>query len=436
MINKVFAQTRQKLALWYALVMGVILLFASGIFLKVVKDGQIQAVDRSLETLISSFAGQQGIEHLNERNFTITMPHPDIREDFQQTALAFVRNYDNQGKLLWEREQKERDDDDKEVPVTVQGKPRLGFDTIEGGEERYRQLTVQTPDGILQIGLSLEEADEVFKQVLLGLLVAIPLLQGVIGLAAWLLAGKAMVPIRQAYERLQQFTADASHELRTPVATILTTAQSAVQKEPLTPQQSQAKFTAIIETARRMGALTNDLLWLARADRLDAVEQPKLERCSLKTILSDLYEELAPQAEAKKLKFTYQQPETDPKVLGYEDQLYRLFTNLIINAIKYTPIGGKVDIHLAQASDQAEIKISDSGEGIAAQHLPQLFERFYRVDESRTHSAGGTGLGLAIAKKIVETHQGEITVSSTLGEGSTFTVHLPVIYSRTRLHEI
>jgi two-component system, OmpR family, manganese sensing sensor histidine kinase len=426
MINKVFARTRRKLTLWYALVMGVILLLASGIFLKVVQDGQIQAVDRSLETLVSSFAGKEGVEHLNERNFTLTRPHPDIREDFQQTALAFARSYDNQGKLLWEREQKEGDDD-KEVPVAVQGKPRLGFGTIEGGEERYRQLTVQTPEGILQIGLSLEEADEVFKQVLLGLLVAIPLLQGVVGLAAWLLAGRAMVPIRQAYERLQQFTADASHELRTPVATILTTAQSAVQSSQLTPQQSQAKFTAIVETARRMSALTNDLLWLARVDRLDTVEQPKLERCSLKTILSDLYEELAPQAEAKKLKFTCQLPETDPKVRGYEDQLYRLFTNLIVNAIKYTPNGGKVDIRLTQTIDQAEIKICDSGVGISAQHLPQLFDRFYRVDESRTQSAGGTGLGLAIAKQIVETHQGEITISSMLGEGSTFTVHLPII---------
>jgi signal transduction histidine kinase len=427
MINKVFAQTRRELTLGYALVMGVILLFASGIFLKVVQDGQIRAVDRSLETLVSSFAGQEGIEHLNERNFTLTRPHPDIREDFQQTALAFARSYDNQGKLLWEREQKEGDDDDKEVPFAVQEKPKLGFDTREGGEGRYRQLTVQTPEGILQIGLSLEEADEVFKQVLLGLLVTIPLLQGVIALAAWILAGRAMVPIRQSYERLQQFTADASHELRTPVATILTTAQSAVQTEPLTPQQSQAKFTTIIETARRMGALTNDLLWLARADRLDAIEQPKLERCSLKTILSDLYEELAPQAEAKKLKFTCQLPETDPKVRGYEDQLYRLCTNLIVNAVKYTPNGGTVEIHLIQAADQAEIKICDSGTGIAAQHLPQLFQRFYRVDESRTQSAGGTGLGLAIAKKIVETHQGEITVSSTPGEGSTFTVHLPVL---------
>jgi two-component system, OmpR family, manganese sensing sensor histidine kinase len=426
MISKVFTQTRRKLTLWYALVMGVILLLASGIFLRVVHTGQIQAVDRSLETLISSFAGKEGIEHLNERNFTITSLHPDIQEDFQRTNLAFSRQYDKQGELLWEQGQG-RSDDGEEAPVTRGKNLNLGFATIDGGEVSYRQLTVKIPNGILQIGLPLDEADEVFKQVLLGLLVAIPLLQGVIALAAWLLAGRAMVPIRQAYERLQQFTADASHELRTPVATILTTAQSAVQTGQLTPQQSQAKFTAIAETAQRMGVLTNDLLWLARADRIDSVEQPKLERCSLKTILSDLYEELAPQAEAKTLKFTCQLPETDPKVRGYEDQLYRLCTNLIVNAIKYTPTGGKVEIHLAQVADQAEIKICDSGVGISAQHVPQLFERFYRVDESRTQSAGGTGLGLAIAKQIVETHQGEITVSSTLGEGSTFTVQLPVI---------
>jgi signal transduction histidine kinase len=381
---------------------------------------------RSLETLVSSFAGQEGIEHLNERNFTITSLHPDIQEDFQRTNLTFSRQYDKQGKLLWEQGQ-EKSDDGEEAPITREKNLNLGFATMDGGEVSYRQLTVKIPNGILQIGLSLDEADEVFKQVLLGLLVAIPLLQGVIILAAWFLAGRAMIPIRQSYERLQQFTADASHELRTPIATILTTAQSAVQTEQLTPQQSQAKFTAIVETARRMSALTNDLLWLARADRIDAVEQPKLERCSLKTILSDLYEELAPQAEAKKLKFTCQLTEADPKVRGYEDQLYRLFTNLIVNAIKYTPSGGKVEINLTEAINQAEIKVCDAGVGIAAQHLPQLFERFYRVDESRAQSAGGTGLGLAIAKQIVETHHGEIAVSSKLGEGSTFTVHLPVI---------
>jgi signal transduction histidine kinase len=423
-MNKVFTQTRWKLTLWYALVMGVILLLASGIFLKVVHAGQIQAVDRALKTLVSPFAGKEGIEHLGEQNFTLTRPHPDIREDFRVAALSYSRLYDARGNVQWE-ERRKTDDEQEFVPVNQE--PILGLTTVDAGEISYRQLTVKTPSGIIQVGISLEEANEVFKQVLLGLLVSVPLLQGVIALAAWLLAGRAMVPIQESYEKLQQFTADASHELRTPVATILTTAQSAVQSGPLTPQQTQAKFTAIVETAQRMGSLTNDLLWLARADRVEAGAQPKLERCSLRTILSDLYEELAPQAEAKKLKFTCQLPETDPKVRGYEEQLYRLFTNLIVNAIKYTLPQGKVEIHLTQTADQAEIKICDSGVGIAAQHLPQLFDRFYRVDESRTQSAGGTGLGLAIVKKILETHQGEITVHSVPGDGSIFTVHLPIV---------
>ncbi len=424
-MNKVFAQTRWKLTLWYALVMGVILLLASGIFLKVVHAGQIQAVDRALKTLVSPFANREEMAHLSEQNFTLTRPHTDIREDFRVADLAYARLYDARGNLRWE--EKHGDLDDEQAAIPVNRDPILGFATVDTGEVSYRQLTVKTPSGIIQVGASLEEMDEVFKQVLLGLLVSVPLLQGVIALAAWFLAGRAMVPIQESYEKLQQFTADASHELRTPVATILTTAQSAAQSGPLTPQQTQAKFTAIVETAQRMGSLTNDLLWLARADRVDVAEQPKLERCSLKTILSDLYEELAPQAEAKKLKFTCQLPETDPKVRGYEDQLYRLFTNLIVNAIKYTPAEGKVEIHLTQTADQAEIKVCDSGVGIAAQHLPQLFDRFYRVDESRTQSAGGTGLGLAIVKKILETHQGQITVNSVSGNGSTFTVHLPTV---------
>jgi signal transduction histidine kinase len=170
-----------------------------------------------------------------------------------------------------------------------------------------------------------------------------------------------------------------------------------------------------------MGQLTEDLLWLARADNRPA---KPLEPCSLKDILGDLEEELAPLALAKNVTVTCQLPEPDLKVIGDPAQLYRLFINLITNAIKYTAPAGNVKITLS-FTNRALVEIQDSGIGIAPEHLPHLFERFYRVDEARTAS-GGTGLGLAIARTICETHGGEITVQSTLGQGSLFRVSLPL----------
>ncbi len=418
-MGEVFQRTRWTLTLWYSAVMGLILLMAAGLFLGVVYLGQRQGVDRTLTTLVGSLTGAKEADHLAEQNFTVAkLIHKDIQEDLQRLATddMFVRFYNNQGRLVWEQGEGEG------VP---QGLPTLGYTTIMGTEERYRQLTIKIPAGTLQISFSLEEADELWMAVVTGLAVALPLLQGIVGLAAWFLAGRAMVPIQRAYTNLQQFTADASHELRTPIATVLTTAQSAVRSDQLTPTQIQAKFQAIGETAQRMGRLTEDLLWLARADSGEQSIKPLLTKVSLTQLMTDLYEELAPQALAKNLTFSHRLPTAELMVWGQEEQLYRLFINLISNAIKYTPPGGQVALHLVQVGDWAIAQVRDTGLGIAAEHLPHVFDRFYRVDAART-MGGGFGLGLAIAQKISLSHQGKLTARSTLGQGSVFEVSLPI----------
>lgn len=387
--------------------MGLVLLLTTATLLSVVAWGQVRTVDHELTSLVAFVS--EGAEHeLQRGNFRLkVLTHEDIQEDSLHLVAdhTFMRWYRPEGRLVWETGL------GVGIPKTI---PPLGFITVQGREERFRQLTFQVPEGTLQIGFSLKEADQLWQEVLIGFLVVIPLLEGVIGLAAWFLAGRAMVPIQASYQKLEQFTADAAHELRTPVATLLATAQSALDQDATLAHR---KFQTIVHTAQRMAQLTEDLLWLARNEEQASMQS----HCVLNGILADLHEELAAQALAKDLTFTCTVPHQPMVILGCEAQLYRLFTNLLTNAFKYTPVGGQVEMIL---TDLGHVHIQDTGVGIPAKHLPKLFERFYRVDSAR--QVGGFGLGLAIVAQVVTNHHGRIEVLSTPGQGTTFMVFLPL----------
>ncbi|WP_218079235.1 sensor histidine kinase [Anthocerotibacter panamensis] len=413
----VFARTRWNLTLWYALVMGFVLLLTAATFLAVVHVAEEQAVDRTLETLVNSTLGRESREHLAERGFSISLGglrHSDFQEDLEHTIPehTYLRWYTREGKLSWQGGEAAA-----RVPRDTL---RPGYATLSGTQGHYRQLTLRLPGGFLQMG---KKEEELVHGVLVGILLAFPVLLGITGGCAWLLAGRAMVPIVESYRRLQQFTGDASHELRTPVATILATAQGALHQPEVLSPDTYEKFAVIVQTAQRMKDLTEDLLWLARID--SGVPVGRI-CCSLHTILTDLHEELAPLSVAKAQDFQIRLPPGEIHLVGQQSQLYRLFTNLITNAIKYTPVGGRIEVRVERSGDGVAVQVVDTGVGIPAAHLGHLFERFYRVDEARTREAGGFGLGLAIAQTIVKHHQGTISVQSTAGAGSTFTIHLPL----------
>ena len=264
----------------------------------------------------------------------------------------------------------------------------------------------------------------------------------------WFLSGLAMEPIQESYQSLKQFTADASHELRNPIAVIQTNVQQALEYPDADPQQQRQQLQVIERLTQRLGKLVNDLLFLARSDSgiLGKTWQP----IPLDALLIEVIEEQRLTAEQQGV-FLSLRIETPTDCLdedafltpGDWNQLARLFTNLITNALDHgLPPSDNSAVNLGEIAltltrltlEQSplrprqptlQVTVADNGAGIPDSQIPYLFDRFYRADPSRSTSQG-VGLGLAIAAAIVHHHHGKITVVSAPDQGSQFTVQLPI----------
>jgi signal transduction histidine kinase len=222
-----------------------------------------------------------------------------------------------------------------------------------------------------------------------------------------------------AFTRQARFTADAAHELRTPLAVMLTHVQNGLASDGLTEEQREA-FEASQRAAQRMRRLTESLLTLARLDSDTATRSA----CDLAQLVREAAEPLQPLAVQQQLSL-----ETDlssASCSGNAEQLAQVITNLVSNAISYNRPGGRVQVRTFCEPGTAILSVSDTGRGISPADLPHVFERFYRADKVRSGRAGRSGLGLAITRAIVDAHGGAITATSEPGQGSTFTVRLPL----------
>jgi signal transduction histidine kinase len=224
----------------------------------------------------------------------------------------------------------------------------------------------------------------------------------------------------ESFERLRQFTADASHELRSPLAALETNAAVALREAPQLPETTRRRIASIGGLAREMRRLVDDLLLLARAGT--SLER-ELFVVSVDTLLQHVHETFAGAAKEKSIDLRVH-PADGIQVIGSPEQLQRVLANLVENAIRYTREGGTVDVTCSGDQANVRIAVQDTGIGIAPEHQGRIFERFWRADSTRP-SDGGLGLGLAIARALAERHGGGISVASAPGRGSLFTLVLP-----------
>ncbi|MEO6860244.1 MAG: HAMP domain-containing histidine kinase [Microcoleus sp.] len=278
------------------------------------------------------------------------------------------------------------------------------------------------PIGYIRVSQSLEEIDETLNKLDLGLGSGIVIALILSGVGGVILTRLAMQPIEESFQSLKQFTADASHELRSPLMAIKSNLAVALKYPEGMRELDAEKFQTIASTANQMTRLTEDLLLLARTDKVLVATK---DIVNLTAILENLVQLYQSHAELKQIYLKLHITE-NIKLVGDSSELTRLFTNLIQNSLHYTPSGGTVEILANRLGSYCIVSVRDTGVGIAPEYIKLVFERFWRADESRSYWDGGSGLGLAIAQTIAQNHGGSITVTSQLEVGSCFTVRLPL----------
>lgn len=228
--------------------------------------------------------------------------------------------------------------------------------------------------------------------------------------------------LEKAFVRQKEFTSDASHELRAPLAIIQAESTLALNKDRAAADYRQSLET-ISQEVEHMAKIIDQLLVLARSDA--GKEQLSFEEVDLSRLLHDLTSDIDILCHDKGVSLALNAG-AKAVINGDVGKLKELFLNIIDNAIRYTPHGGTISVSLSKEGQTALIAINDTGIGIPSEHIPNIFDRFYRVDKARSRAEGGSGLGLAICKQIVEAHGGGISVESRAGQGSTFSIRLPL----------
>ncbi|AFY82547.1 sensor histidine kinase [Oscillatoria acuminata] len=454
-----FQATRRRLAIWYAALTAVLLLvFATGFYVYV-RSTLIDRIDDTLKHVVEVVERSLAIdEDPNTGQYTV-----NVVASFRNNAKTVEDDhidlewFSSTGELLWSTLWE---------PLEIPLHPKKNGETVQlSGGQLLRQFTDRVEMGrqvvgYLRVSHPWFEVTKPIRQLIIDLSLGTSLMAIAISAIAWLLSGLAMKPVRESYQRLKQFTSDASHELRNPIATIQTNVQVALADPELESPIHRQQLQLVERLTRRMGRLVDDLLFLARQD--SGMVKVRQQPVPMDALLMEVMEEQEAIAAEKGIELVLEiidppdsgnhplSPPLDPETLpgldftipGDWDQLARLFTNLVSNGLQYTAKGGKIAITLEcsgvsnrpSANGGVQVTVKDSGVGIPAESVPHIFDRFYRVDPARSHEPSqspewgstGSGLGLAIVQAIVENHHGWIRVDSQLHLGTTVSVNLPL----------
>jgi len=456
-MNLLFQSTRRRLALWYTSITAVLLLlFAIGVY-GYVRTTLVDRIDDTLKHVVEVVDRSLVIQPLAETKGRYGV---NVDASFSQNVNSLEDDhidlewFNPEQILLWSTFEK---------PIDYPLHPSRSGETVYLDRDRIFRQIVQKVElnhrilGYLRVSHPWFEVTKPINQLTRDLILGISLMIFCVGSIGWFLSGIAIKPIQVSYSSLKQFTADASHELRNPIATIQTNVQMALAYPEAESQLQQRQLQIIERLTQKLGRLVNDLLFLARSD--SGMVQLDWQTVPLDALLIDVIEEQRIAATQKGLFLSLHivEPKVEGEfneeeifnVLGDWDYLSRMFTNLIANAIEHTDkseessdASVEVELEIIKASPKTmrmrepiqqfelQIKISDNGKGIPEASLPHIFDRFYRADPARSaqreiHTPTGAGLGLAIAKAIVENHQGQISVASILEAGTSFSITLP-----------
>lgn len=460
---------RVRLTLWYGTALALVLIIFSVVLYAITARNLRDTVDESLEETATT-----AVRSLEARGFLPLIDEEELLSQFPELTRIdkFFQIFSPSGTITIRSPNIKQ----HEVPLS-----RTALDAAFAGQSIFESAKypkepplrlISVPIMyrgnllyIVQVGTSMESVGETLQRFLVLLIVAIPIALAVSLAGGWFLAGRALRPVDKitlaaqriaagdlsqrlsmppahdeigrlaatfnnmigrldiSFRQIRQFTSDASHELRTPL-TVMKGETDLVLRRPRPLEDYQSVLESNLEEIDRMTRIVDELLFLSRAD----MGEVKVE--SLPVAMESLVEDIHRQARllAQDRNIEVVLGTVMPVVVQGDDlRLRELLLNLVENAMKYSHSGGKVEIALLNDGRQARLSVTDHGIGIAPADHKKIFQRFFRTDVARAHTKKGTGLGLAICAWIAELHKGRVEVKSDLGQGSTFTVVLPLV---------
>ncbi|MFN2280338.1 MAG: sensor histidine kinase [Anaerolineales bacterium] len=369
----------------------------------------------------------EGSEQTPEGEVEESVPHNEAMEEYYDSELAsiFLLTADTEGQVISGPDTYNLTF--KPDPEAIQAALSAGSDfrtiTQDDGS-RIRLFTYQASIGgeriVIQAGRSLQDQDRVLGQLLAGLAVMGGLSVVLVGFGSWWLAGRSLIPAQGAWDRQQDFIANASHELRAPLTLLRASAEVALRDVKESSPQGELLGDILTETDH-MKELVEDLLLLSRLDagKLDL----QRELVDLSDMLPDLGREMSRVAVERGVAMEV--GSVQGKAVADPTRLRQVLLITLDNALRHTPSGGVIQLTVRESGGDVIIQVSDTGSGIPEQHLAHVFERFYRGERDRSQDSRGSGLGLSIARGLVEAMGGSIELQSQTGQGTQVTIHLP-----------
>ncbi len=406
-------QMRVKLALYFMCLVLILHLAGATTFYVLFSASLVRSNEAFLSDLVSeirpSIKVENGIPTLADWAKRATEANSII--------TASIQVYDKNKKLL---EEYGNDGVDRLATGRLEERDQTSSKKVRSLNEKIIYMGKEC--GYLQVQVSTKQNDKASELAIYATIVAMPFLGALVAVAGYLFSGLALQPAEQAMQLTRRFVADAGHELNTPIAIIEASLEALT--EILRENDVKEDLTEIIAKASsRMSELASDLIFLARVE--NPISHYVIAPVSVKKLLEDVSEDFTNLAKNRNIHFKLGSV-SELEVMGNLEFLRRMVTNLASNALRYTDEGGNIIIWSEVEGRNLAIKVSDTGIGIPPESIDHVFDRFYRVDKARARAAGGAGLGLSIVKAVVESHKGNITVSSEVGRGSTFKVTIPL----------